>query len=180
VAGEWNFLPALAQRAAGGAGAAWPDLGGLSPAQLAGVVHGALARLGAAGVDPALVSQLPTARFGVADLGGDYLGLAYPGGHQILLSPNAAGWGWYVDPDPRTDSAFTAATPGGPLAAVPGGPAAGKMDLLTVVLHEMGHLAGRPDRDGPGAGDDLMADLLAPGVRRTQALDRVFATASPA
>jgi len=40
----------------------------------------------------------------------------------------------------------------------------------------VGHLAGRPDLDGPGAGDDLMADLLAPGVRRTQALDRVFTT----
>jgi hypothetical protein len=125
-------------------------------------------------VDPALVSQLSTAQVGVADLGGDYLGLAYPGRDQILLSPDAAGWGWYVDPDPRTDSAFSAAVPGGPLTAVPGGPAAGKMDLLTVVLHEMGHLAGRHDVDGQGLGDDLMADALGAGTRRTEALDHIF------
>jgi hypothetical protein len=29
-------------------------------------------------------------------------------------------------------------------------------------------------------GEDLMADLLALGLRRTQALDQVFATGSPA
>jgi hypothetical protein len=178
VAGEWNFLPALALRAAGGAAAAGPGLGGLSPSQLAGVVHGALARLEAAGVDPALVRQLSTAQFGVAELGGDSLGLASPGRGQVLLSPDAAGWGWYVDPDPRTDSAFSAAVPGGPLTAVPGGPAAGKMDLLTAVLHEMGHLAGRPDQPGTGLSDGLMTDLLATGVRRTQALDQVFSSGS--
>jgi hypothetical protein len=50
------------------------------------------------------------------------------------------------------------------------------------VLHEMGHLAGRADEAGGGREDrvasagDLMADLLAPGVRRTQALDAVFGT----
>jgi hypothetical protein len=53
------------------------------------------------------------------------------------------------------------------------------MDLLTVVLHEMGHLAGRPDEAGDPAGADLMAEFLAPGVRRTQALDLVFRTANP-
>jgi hypothetical protein len=175
VAGEWHF-PGLPLGAAGGARVVAPDLAGLSPSELAGVVHGALARLSAAGVGPALLSRLSAAQFGVAELGGDYLGLAYPSSNQVLLSPNAAGWGWYADPDPLTDSAFTATTPGGPLAAVPGGPAAGKMDLLTAVLHEMGHLAGLPDLGTAGHADALMADLLAPGVRRTQALDQVFAT----
>ena len=45
-------------------------------------------------------------------------------------------------------------------------------NLLTTVLHEMGHLAGLPERDGS---DGLMAEFLAPGVRKTQALDQVFA-----
>jgi hypothetical protein len=52
------------------------------------------------------------------------------------------------------------------------------MDLLRAVLHEMGHLAGRPDQPGTGLSDGLMADALAPGVRRTQALDLVFAGSS--
>ena len=58
--------------------------------------------------------------------------------------------------------------------ARPGTGAAGRADLLTAVLHEMAHLAGRPDRDGPG-GDGLLDDVLAPGVRRTGALDAAFA-----
>jgi hypothetical protein len=40
----------------------------------------------------------------------------------------------------------------------------------------MGHLAGRPDVAGAGDAGDLMANTLAPGVRRTQALDTVFAS----
>jgi hypothetical protein len=50
------------------------------------------------------------------------------------------------------------------------------MDLLTAVLHEMGHLAGRPDRAGAADGGDLMAETPPPGVRRTQALDALFGT----
>jgi hypothetical protein len=59
--------------------------------------------------------------------------------------------------------------------ALPGSPAASKVDLLTTVLHEMGHLAGRPDVSSAGNPLDLMADSLAPGTRRTDALDQVFA-----
>jgi hypothetical protein len=44
------------------------------------------------------------------------------------------------------------------------------MDLLTAVPHELGHLAGRPDPNAPESGDDLMADLLAPGMGRTQVI----------
>jgi hypothetical protein len=91
------------------------------------------------------------------------------------VSPNGAGGGWYVDPGPLTDSAFTT-TPGGPLVAVPGGPAAGEIDLQAAVPHERGHLAGRPDPAETGLSDGCMTDLLATGgVRRAQALDQVFA-----
>src|SRR5262249_3149529 len=137
VAGSW-LLPPQALQAAGGAQTASPDLRVLSQADLDAVVHGALARLTAAGVSPALVSQLSTAQFRTGDLGGAYLGLAYPDRNQVVISADAAGWGWYVG---LTDSAFTATSPGGPLEALPGTAAAGRMDLLTAVLHEMGHLA---------------------------------------
>jgi hypothetical protein len=45
---------------------------------------------------------------------------------------------------------------------------------LTAALHEMGHLAGRPDEGGDPAGGDLMAEALSAGVRHTDALDAVF------
>jgi hypothetical protein len=54
--------------------------------------------------------------------------------------------------------------------ALPDSPAAGKEDLLSAVLHEMGHLAGRPD-DTSG----LMAGSLAAGTRDLAALDLAFA-----
>jgi hypothetical protein len=41
----------------------------------------------------------------------------------------------------------------------------------------MGHLAGLPDVGGSGQDGDLMSEFLAPGVRKTQALDQVFAAA---
>jgi hypothetical protein len=60
--------------------------------------------------------------------------------------------------------------------APPNSAAAGREDLLTTVLHEMGHLAGRPDIDSQGHPFDLMADTLPVGLRHTADLDRVFAT----
>jgi hypothetical protein len=53
---------------------------------------------------------------------------------------------------------------------VPGGPASGGVDLLTVVLHELGHVAGLPDDSGA----DLMGGALGTGVRRVSDLGAVF------
>ena len=64
--------------------------------------------------------------------------------------------------------------PGSPLMALAGSAAAGREDLLSAVLHEMGHLAGSPDG---GAG--LMAGTLAAGTRDLGALDAVFARQAP-
>ncbi len=56
-------------------------------------------------------------------------------------------------------------------AAYPDSPAAGREDLLTVVLHERGHITGLPDDSGP----DLMLETLPIGTRRTDALNAAFA-----
>jgi hypothetical protein len=47
------------------------------------------------------------------------------------------------------------------------------VDLLTVVLHEMGHLAGLPHGDG------LMEQTLPSGERRVSALDVLFSDHLP-
>src|SRR5207244_11830459 len=85
----------------------------------------------------------------IADLGGATLGLA--SGHTIWLDANAAGWGWFVDSTPRNDSEFT--TPGNQGEQE-------RMDLLTVVMHEMGHVLGY-EHEALG----VMQDTLAAGVR---------------
>ncbi len=72
-------------------------------------------------------------------------------GHTLWLDDNAAGWGWFIDPTPGDDSEFT--TPGNQGEQ-------DRMDLLSVLRHEMGHVLGR-DHEASG----LMADTLATGTR---------------
>ena len=83
----------------------------------------------------------------IGDLGGTTLGLA--AGHTIWLDDNAAGWGWFVDATPRSDTEYLLSGNQGEQHRV---------DLLTVVMHEMGHLLGY-DHDTGG----LMAETLATG-----------------
>jgi hypothetical protein len=49
------------------------------------------------------------------------------------------------------------------------------MDLLTTVLHEMGHLTGLGDVSPQAHPNNLMDLTLPTGVRRTDGLDAVFA-----
>lgn len=88
-------------------------------------------------------------------------------GTQLVLDRDAAGWGWFVDPTPDEDEEYEPAPAGqGGLRARPGGPAEGKMDLLTVLMHEMGHARGEVDLDPGAHGDDVMGAALEAGVRR--------------
>jgi hypothetical protein len=93
--------------------------------------------------------------------------------HQVLISANAAGYGWFTDVSAASDGLFD-----GSGLAGSGTAAEGRMDLLTVVLHEMGHLAGQDDVDPQNHEGDLMATTLAAGQRRTAALDAVFSNNS--
>jgi hypothetical protein len=137
--------------------------------QLQSAVAGALARLRAAGVDSGLLGSLASAGFDVGELPPGVLGETEAADHLVTLSADAAGHGWFVDGTPLADEEFAPGSPGSPMLALPGSPAAGKEDLLTAVLHEMGHLAGAPD-----GGSGLMAGALGLGTRDLGALDQVF------
>ena len=85
------------------------------------------------------------------------MGYAVPG--LIVIDQNAAGYGWFIDATPADDAEFR---PLGQeeLVAVGSSPAFGKMDLLSVVMHEMGHALGF-DHDDHG----VMEEFLEVGVR---------------
>jgi hypothetical protein len=76
-------------------------------------------------------ARLSGVQFSIRDLDGLLLGVASDG--DITIDVDAAGWGWTV--------------------------AGGEMDLLTVVLHELGHVLGL-DHDESGG---VMSETLAPG-----------------
>jgi hypothetical protein len=104
-------------------------------------------------------------QFPIADLPGDLLGQA--SGKAITLDIDAAGYGWFIDATPWESSEFD----GNGLAI--DDRAAGRVDLLTVLLHELDHIHGLEHSDDP---DDLMYETLQLGVRRTMSsqLDGLF------
>jgi Matrixin len=100
-----------------------------------------------------LVAGLGALSVEVADLPGDALGLWRDG--RIVLDVTAAGHGWFVDGTPGDDREFDAAGQAKADAAV------GRIDLLSVLVHELGHAAGLA-HDGDVA---AMGETLAAGQR---------------
>ncbi len=62
------------------------------------------------------------------------------------------------------------------MQAIAGGAADGRMDLLTVMMHELGHVLGLDDLDSLDNHDDLMAETLAIGFRRLRTSEFQSAT----
>ena len=111
----------------------------LSQADLQPIIREAIARWAGAGLDAAAVAKLTQAQFVISDLPGSYLGKTE--GNQIYIDTNAAGYGWFVDPTPALDEEFTPSPNNQQLRAVDPR-AVDRIDLLTVVEHELGHVLG--------------------------------------
>ena len=167
VVGDWDY-PVLPQLAAGGEAPVPSGAAPLTNGQLQLEVQAALNLLAADGVNKALLAQLGAVQFSVGPLPAGYLGLSDVQTGTVEISPNAAGYGWFVDSDPLDDPAFTNGI------AQAGSAATNRMDLLTVVLHELGHFDGWTELDPLTSPDALMALTLGTGQRRTQDIDAVF------
>jgi hypothetical protein len=110
----------------------------------------ALGRWQAAGVDTSALRGIDVR---IAGPGGLTPGAAADG--AIGLGDNAAGWGWFVDRKSRSDSDFTRRGNQGER---------NRMDLVTVLTHEVGHLLGYEDEPG-----GVMQETSDAGTRRTTA-----------
>jgi hypothetical protein len=138
----------------------------LSAADLASVAQQAVTLWAASGLTPAQLALLEAVQYQIAPLDGGALGLTELGGTLVTLDATAAGYGWFLDPTPANDSEFGFTATPQELWAGPDSPAFGRMDLLTVVEHELGHVLGAGDLDPQAVPHDLLTETLATGVRR--------------
>ena len=87
------------------------------------------------------VTDLPTGQLAEAQVT-EYTDQGIPNGGTILIDHNANGLGWFIDTTPFDHSEFSHTLADTALLATADSEAYGKYDLLTTILHEMGHLAG--------------------------------------
>jgi len=118
----------------------------------------------ALGINGAMVTLLHEVSFQIVDFNDLTLGRAI--GDTVLIDADAAGFGWFVDTTPYDDTEFRRENVDGELLATASSSAYGDMDLLTVVMHELGHVLGFEDLDPEEYPHDLMSGTLATGVRR--------------
>ncbi len=144
-----------------GGGSVIVDDGVLSQAELESLVSAAKARWIATGLSAAQIALLDSVTFSVADLPGWYLGSAAAG--HITLDSNAAGNSWFIDATPLDDSEFSGA---GTQLAANSGLAAGRIDALTTVMHELGHQLGVDDSYDAADRADLMYGFIHQSERR--------------
>jgi len=139
---------------------------------------------------------LNRATIAIDDLPDGYLALTL--GTTITVDTDAAGYGWFVDQTPFLNEEFvsgpsfvnghssfgsedsrltlddwrltTADETPWQLVAKADGPADGKMDLLTVLMHELGHVMNLGHVSSAVDGTRLMAGSIAPGIRRLPSL----------
>ena len=126
----------------------------LDATQLAALVDVARDFWEALGVDAAALDE---ASFEIVDLPGSLLGLV--DGNTVYIDATAAGHGWFVDPSPDESSEFGAAIDG-VMTADADSEALGRIDLLSVLLHETGHLLGLEHDSG-----SIMTASLDSGTR---------------
>lgn len=101
---------------------------GLSQADLDAAVAEAIARWTAAGLSANQIATLQGVDIQAAALGSGLLGVTI--GNHIRIDDNGADFGWFIDSTIGDDAEFN------------GGSSVNGVDLLTVVMHEFGHVLG--------------------------------------
>jgi len=112
----------------------------------------AIRRWSETGLSQEQIDRLKSVQVTMADFGAGTLGST--DGDTIFIDRDGDSRGWYIDPTPRNDAEFA---PGSSIT--PAG-----FDLLTVLMHEFGHILGYGDLElGTG---DLMTESIGTGSRR--------------
>jgi hypothetical protein len=142
--------------------------GGLLPTQPASnrlyeFVNDAVRRLRVAGVLHSRLDSIINMRMVISDLPGRLLGLAT--NDKTTIDTDAAGLDWLIDATPSDDREFTWNRTSSVLSA-DATAESGRIDLLTVVTHELGYHLGLFDTYDTEGTTDLRFGRFEPGVRR--------------
>lgn len=145
----------------------------VTQAQVEALTQAAIAKFAAAGASAATIAKLKNTRFEIGNLPGSYLGLS--GAGVVVIDVNAGGRGWFVDGTPNLDEEFARDAKGTYRAVTAG--AVGKVDLLSVIVHELAHQLGFDDLSPSIAPNSVLAESLSVSVRRAtkENVDDLFA-----
>ncbi|MCA9052783.1 MAG: tandem-95 repeat protein, partial [Planctomycetaceae bacterium] len=130
----------------------------LSQAELDAIVAAAIARWTATGLTAAQQLALQQATVLVDTLSPMLLGIGI--GSVIRIDDNAGGVGWFIDDTPADNAEFDAVS----ASRLVNGPQG--VDLLTTVMHELGHILGLEDTYADVDRDNLMYGYAGIGERR--------------
>jgi hypothetical protein len=118
-------------------------------------------------VDESTLALLNEVSFEITDLQGPILGQT--NGKTVLIDNDAAGYGWFIDKTPSDDEEFSMQLENRRLLSTDSSPTHGDMDLLTVVMHEMGHVIGLDHTPKNGQVYQIMNPTLDTSMRITLA-----------
>ena len=112
---------------------------------LPGIIDEAIRRLEQTGLRKNEAELLDKVRFEVAPLDDSSGVLGYAAGQTVTIDDNAASYGWFVDSTPQDDAEFGLFSSDAPS----GSDAYRRVDLLSVVMHELTHVleVAFPDRE---------------------------------
>ena len=108
----------------------------------------------------------------ISDLPGTAVGQTTGEGRSaiITLDTNAAGHNWFIDSTPTDNSEYLPTSDANVWKAKAGSAAEGKMDMLSVLLHEYGHALGFEHSSNSA---DFMSASLVAGERRLPTTDEL-------
>lgn len=174
ISGSINLPPLLAATGGIPSASPLPPAANLTTAELQPIFAEASRRWEQRGLGRSLTAALHNVTFQIVDLPAGYLGQAALYGTTIFIDVTAEDYGWYVDPTPADDIEFARAALGTRLYTDSTQAPAGRMDLLTTVMHELGHVLGLDSSFDPLDRDDLMYAYLTTGERRLPVLSGVL------
>ncbi|MBL9154357.1 MAG: LEPR-XLL domain-containing protein [Verrucomicrobiales bacterium] len=134
----------------------------LNEETLAAIAEAAKQRWIDSGISAEQLDALNSVTYQISDLNSNALGKAE--GFTITIDDNAAGQGWFIDATPDLDEEFSLT--GGRLLGISSGADTG-IDLLTLVMHEQGHILGLAD--SVSGTTNVMSGILNVAERRAAA-----------